>query len=336
MSARTIPGTPAAVVASVALVLAGCSSDRSASGTTEGVFFGDSLTDAGTYGFRFTTMPGQTWAQHVAEDLGQPTGSNEAVRDAADVYVGIPAEPGPGHLNYAQGGARAAEPYSAVSDDPDGAPISADVQLDRFLDQHGSFSPSQVATVFVGTNDVAYNYDPMINQEMAESLRDNVPVSGDVMDAERDRVREAASDEADTVQRMLDNDAGQIVVFTLYDLAKAPWFETEASRDFVGELTVAYNDELQDVLPEDDRVQVLDTYSFIDDLVDNAGDHGFTHGANEDACAVPGAVVCGQDAWVSEVADQTHIFAASEHLTTRANELLAEHVTGFIDEKFGG
>ncbi|MGO3360989.1 MAG: hypothetical protein ACTIL2_00970 [Corynebacterium sp.] len=92
MSARTIPGTPAAVVASVALVLAGCSSDRSASGTAEAVFFGDSLTDAGTYGFRFTTMPGQTWAQHVAEDLGQPTGSNEAVRDAADVYVGT----GPG------------------------------------------------------------------------------------------------------------------------------------------------------------------------------------------------------------------------------------------------
>lgn len=37
---------------------------------TEGVFFGDNLTDAGTYGYRFTTVSGQTWAQHVAEGLG--------------------------------------------------------------------------------------------------------------------------------------------------------------------------------------------------------------------------------------------------------------------------
>lgn len=28
------------------------------------------LTDAGTYGYRFTTVCGQTWAQHVAEGLG--------------------------------------------------------------------------------------------------------------------------------------------------------------------------------------------------------------------------------------------------------------------------
>ncbi|MET2830980.1 hypothetical protein [Mesorhizobium shangrilense] len=28
----------------------------------EAVFFGDSLTDAGTFGFRFTTAPGLTWA----------------------------------------------------------------------------------------------------------------------------------------------------------------------------------------------------------------------------------------------------------------------------------
>src|SRR3981189_2366140 len=43
----------------------------------EAVFFGDSLTDAGTYGLRFTTNPGMTWAQHVAERLGQSTEPNE-------------------------------------------------------------------------------------------------------------------------------------------------------------------------------------------------------------------------------------------------------------------
>src|SRR4051812_11221821 len=71
---------------------------------TQAVFFGDSLTDTGTYGFRFTTMPGKTWAQHLAERLGQPAEPNEHVAAYSDVYQGKPGIPGPGGLNYAEGG----------------------------------------------------------------------------------------------------------------------------------------------------------------------------------------------------------------------------------------
>jgi outer membrane lipase/esterase len=73
---------------------------------TSAVFFGDSLTDAGTYGFRFTTNPGQTWAQHVANTLSQPDTPNEHVASYDDVYQGKTGIPGPGGLNYAEGGAR--------------------------------------------------------------------------------------------------------------------------------------------------------------------------------------------------------------------------------------
>jgi phospholipase/lecithinase/hemolysin len=86
---------------------------------TQAVFFGDSLTDAGTYGFRFTTMPGKTWAQHVAQRLGQSTEPNEHVAAYGDVYQGKPGIPGPGGLNYAEGGARANSAYSTVSDNPE-------------------------------------------------------------------------------------------------------------------------------------------------------------------------------------------------------------------------
>lgn len=302
---------------------------------TEGVFFGDSLTDAGTYGYRFTTMPGQTWAQHIADGLGQSTESNEHVADPNDVYVGKPGEPGPGGLNYAEGGAKANSAYSAVSDAADGTPISVKVQVDRFLEQHRKFDPDQLATVYIGTNDVAYNYDPSINPEMAQSLRDNTPAPENVMASEDARVRTAASDEADQVQRMLDNGAEHILVFNVFDLAKLPWFESDASRDYVHTLATSYNDELTNSLPDDPRVQVLDTWSFVDDLVENKEDNGFTHGANEDACREPGQNVCEKDAWASEDADQTYIFSAAEHMTTRANELLADYVTAQINEKFG-
>src|SRR3954471_18605264 len=96
---------------------------------TQAVFFGDSLTDAGTYGFRFTTMPGKTWAQHVAQRLGQSDEPNEHVAEYGDVYQGKPGLPGPGGLNYAEGGARANSAYSTVSESPEGTPISTVVQV---------------------------------------------------------------------------------------------------------------------------------------------------------------------------------------------------------------
>lgn len=338
MSRAHVTRPTLALAASCALVLSACGEDGAEgedAAITEGVFFGDSLTDAGTYGYRFTTMPGLSWSQHIAEQLGQGTESNETLENEEDLYVGVPAEPGPGDLNYAQGGARANAPYSVVSDNPDGAPLSVNVQLDRFLEQHDSFDPDQLVTMWVGTNDVAYNYDPTINPEMSESLMNDVPVSEPKMDSELERVRGAAGDAADTVQRMLDNSAEQIMVFTLFDLAKAPWFESAASKDYVGKLAAAYNEELQDALPDDDRVAVFDTEEFIDDLVDNMDEYGFTYGANEDACTEQGVFVCEKDGWKSDDADQTYIFAGAEHLSTKTNELLAERVTEQVDEAFG-
>jgi hypothetical protein len=70
-------------------------------------------------------------------------------------------------------------------------------------------------------------------------------------------------------------------------------------------------------------------------LVASKGDYGFTHGANEDACREPGQNVCEKDAWASDDADQTYIFSAAEHMTTHANELLADYVKEQINEKFG-
>ena len=169
------------------------------------MFSGDNLTDAGTYGFRFTTMPGKTWAQHVAQRLGQSDGPKEHVDAYGDVYQGKPGLPGPGGLNYAEGGARANSAYSTVSDNPEGTPISTVVEVDRFLAQHGAFTPNQVVALYVGTNDVAYKYDPTKNPEVAQSVRDDVPAGEDVMVGERARVAAAATDETQTSATILAN-----------------------------------------------------------------------------------------------------------------------------------
>lgn len=293
---------------------------------TQAVFFGDSLTDAGTYGFRFTTMPGLTWAQHVAQRLGQSTEPNEHVKSYDDVYQGKPGIPGPGGLNYAEGGARANSAYSSVSDNPEGTPISTVVQVDRFLQQHGSFTPNEVVTLYVGTNDVAYNFDSTKNPDLAQSLRDNVTPGEDVMVGERARVQIAATDEAQTASKILANGAQRLLVFTLSDISKDPWFRSDAARRYVGELGAVYNQTLLAALPPDPRIQIIDTEAFVDDLLQNAGRYGFTHGANEDACAKPDQDYCDAKSMKSPNADRTYVFAAAEHMTTHANELLGDYV----------
>lgn len=331
----------AAVAAAITVsALTACSGAETAISSTaepgkfrEAVFFGDSLTDAGTYGVRFTTNPGMTWAQHVAERLGQSTEPNEHVVSYGDVYQGKPGLSGPGGLNYAEGGARANNAYSTVSQNPEGTPISTAVQLQHFLDQHGSFSPDQLVTLYVGTNDVAYNYDPTKDATLAQALRDNHSPSPEVMTAERARVQRAAQDEAKTAAAILDRGAQHLLVFKLADLAVLPWFESDAARRYVSELTDVYNTQLVDSLPRDPKVQLLDTGAFIDDLLKNADTYGFTHGANEDACAQPAQDYCGADGWKSPDADRTYIFAAAEHLTTHANELLADYVMKQIGDQ---
>lgn len=293
---------------------------------TSAVFFGDSLTDAGTYGFRFTTNPGQTWAQHIAATLGQPATPNEHVTGYDDVYQGKPGIPGPGGPNYAEGGARAELPYSVVSNNPQDTPISVGVQVQRYLDQHATFAPDQLVTLWIGTNDVALNFDPRFGKSLADDLRADRAPTQEKMDAERARVRQAAAAEARTASTILRHGAQRLLVFTLFDLGVLPWFETPAARGYVNDLTAAYNGALLEQLPKDPRIQIFDTDAFVTDLLTDPARYGFTHGANEDACAQPGQDYCDMDTLKEPGADRTYVFAAAEHFTTRAHELLAERV----------
>jgi len=293
----------------------------------EAVFFGDSLTDAGTYGgLRFTTASGKTWAQLVAEHYGQSAEPNEHVTSYADAFKGMHASPGPGGLNYAEGGARVAHPYSQISDDPEGVPISLEVQLKHFLAQHGSFGPDQIAMVYIGTNDVAYDYDPSNDPTLSATLRRGKPPEKATLRAEQIRVLEAADAALQVVRDILRSGGQRLVVFELPDLAQAPWFRTVASRDFISTLTHAFNQRLSQGLPTDPRILVIKMQSFMQPLFDNPQRYGLKSTAHEDACRKPDRDFCDADSLVSPDAGRTYLFAAAEHLTTHGNELLASYV----------
>lgn len=290
------------------------------------VSFGDSLTDAGTYWFRFTTNPGLTWAQHVALHFGQEPLPNQHVTSYSQVYKGLPGLDGPGGYNYAQGGARANSAYSQVSQNPEGVPISTKVQVQKFIKQHHRFESSDLVTLFVGTNDVAYNYDLTNDPLLAKQLRANIFPSEEVMKAERSRITTAAKDTAHVARDILDNGAERLVILKLLDMGGMPWFRSQASQTFMSDLSALFNEELVSSLPKDSRILIVDTPDFISRLVSDAEALGFKYGLHEDACRELDQDYCYPNSLKSPGADETYIYAAGEHMTTKTNELLAEYV----------
>src|SRR5205814_9022753 len=85
-------------------------------------FLGDSLTDAGVYGARFTVNPGLVWAQ----DLGN--------------RYGLTVTPSTqGGVDFAQGGANVTQPSTLI---PPGAPQrSLSVQIDELLRATPALNP---------------------------------------------------------------------------------------------------------------------------------------------------------------------------------------------------
>lgn len=291
------------------------------------VSFGDSLSDAGTYWFRFTTNPGLTFAQHLALHYGQMPLPNQHLDQYEEAFRGHHGDSGPGGLNYAEGGAKADSAYSVVSQDPEGKPISARQQLKHYLQQHHRFAPDDLVTLFVGTNDVAYNYDPNIDLSMAKGLRENRAPSAEKMISETRRVEAAADATADIARDILKEGAGRLVVFNIFDLGQLPWFQTPAAQTYVTALTKAFNLRLRANLPKDSkRLLLLDTEAFVNNLIASAARYGFKHGAHEDACGSPDHDYCYPETQATPDADETYLFAAGEHLTTHAHHLLADYV----------
>ena len=147
------------------------------------------------------------------------------------------------------------------------------------------------------------------------------------MDAETSRVEAAADDTAAIARDILKEGAKRLVVFNLFDLGQLPWFQTPAAQTYVTALVKAFNQRLLARVPKDSRhVLVLDTETFVNDLIANAARYGFKHGAHEDACGSPDHDYCYLETQATPDADQTYLFAAGEHLTTRAHQLLADYV----------
>src|SRR6202163_1383009 len=208
-------------------------------------FLGDSLTDAGVYGARFTVNPGLVWAQ----DLGNRYG----ISVTPSTQVGI---------DFAQGGARVTQPSPLI---PPGAPQrSLSVQIDELLHATPTLNPNAVYAVWSGATDIFVTVSGAgAGLISAAQLQANITT--------------AATDTLAQIARLRDAGAKRIMVFNLPAIGQAPLGKSTPTAPFSA-LSGLFNSTLQagltslkvDIIP-------MNMFGLFNEVIANPPSFGLTN-----------------------------------------------------------
>jgi phospholipase/lecithinase/hemolysin len=302
------------------------------------VSFGDSLSDVGTYavttqtspgplalgGGRFTTNPGQVWAQNVAQYYG------DTLNAAYLGGFGVPLTAA-GGMGYAEGGATV---NTQVATDNSGATaMPVTTQVTSYLQAHGSFNGNQLVLVEAGANDVLDNA-----QLFAQGKIDQQTLISNV--------QTAAITLAQTIGKILQGGATKVVVANLPNIGLTPLGASSSDGGTsLTQLSGAFNATLKGALAQggiDQKVIQIDVFTWMSNLVANYQANGFKVATGGTACnlqkmiaaataaKVPNPVsygtslLCSPDTYTEPNADQTYMFADQVHPTTRLHQLFAQ------------
>jgi outer membrane lipase/esterase len=261
-------------------------------------FFGDSLTDAGVYGARFTVNPGLVWAQ----DLGN--------------RYGITVKPSTqGGVDFAQGGARVTQPSPLI---PTGAPQrSVSVQIDQLLQATPTLNPNAVYAVWIGANDIFVNLSAAgAGLLTAAQVQANITT--------------AATDTLAQIARLRDAGARRVMVFNLPDIGQTPLGKSAPGVPFSA-LSGLFNSTLQaglsslnvDIIP-------INVFGLFNEVIANPASFGLTN-VTSPACTTPSSLNCTAATLVAPNAGQTYAFADGVHPTPAAHQIIADYAAAIIE-----
>jgi phospholipase/lecithinase/hemolysin len=288
----------------------------------EVVSFGDSWSDAGTFGFVFGTAGTGAWTQLLAQRYGADQEPNRRVQRSpgGGAVRAVPI----GGLDYAEGGAVVGPLGAGTSGTP--RPVSA--QLAAFLHQHRGFTRGQLVTVWAGANDILAALNGSGDPDRASRFARGDLTDEELAEAARDVVG-AAHREAALVDEMLRAGARHVSVLTVIDqgiTAQEPGVEPGGDA-LASHLTATYNRALSAALPRDPRVGLVDVGGLFDAVRADPAAYGFDV-VDGDACS-RGRPSCGPADWQRPDADRTYAFAAYGHFTSATRELIA----GFVQDE---
>ena len=260
--------------------------------------FGDSLSDAGQYGARFTTNPGLTFPMYVAQAFG------------------LSASPSfQGGNDFGQGGARVNAPSPLIP--PNVPNLSIADQVTQFL-AHGPIDPNALYQIQGGANDIF-----VLSAQLA-----NGQISPGQLQA---AVGQAAVDLATQVARLQAAGARYIVVYSLPDIGLTPAAAAESAQAQLTAVSNLFNSTLYASLAAA-HVQVIEVNAaaLLREIVANPTAFGFVN-VTIPVCTTDSALTCTPATLRDPNGNLTWVFADDVHPTTGLAQIAAQATVSMIE-----
>lgn len=262
------------------------------------VVIGDSLSDGGVYGSRFTTNPGMTSVEYLAQDLGfQLTTSTT------------------GGTNYAQGGARVTS--NSASTPPGFAQRPISTQVTEYLSKNGGLADRNALHIIQGgANDIFQNFAAVQAGAMSTAeFQSNLISTGSAFVGQTFNLHLVG--------------AKYIVVPNLPNLGATPAF-SGATATLATEASQGFNQVVRTGLSQIGiDVVALDTFGLLNEVVAQPATYGFTS-ATGVACTTSTSLLCSPATLVSSDAAQKYVFADGVHPTDAMHRLNAQYMLSVL------
>ena len=261
--------------------------------------FGDSLSDAGQYGARFTTNPGLVTPMYIGQNYGIATTPSFF-----------------GGNDYAQGGARVNAPSPLV---PAGVPdFSVTQQVNLFLSK-GPLDSNALYQIQGGANDIFV----LAQQYLGGQITQAQLQAG---------VGQAALDLAAITGKLKASGAQYLILQNLPDIGKTPQAAalgpigqqtfTALSSLFNNTLNAAVGSAGLSVIP-------VNTFALLNEIIANPGLYGFVN-AKDPVCTTSSSLSCTPSTLVPGGNPLTWVFADGVHPTTGADLVETQAIVSMI------
>ena len=270
-------------------------------------FFGDSLTDSGTYrpvlppgtGL-FTTNPGPVWSQVLAQSYG---------------LTATPANQG--GTNFAQGGARVTSLPGVPATAPTGTATPIANQVSSLL-ARGPLDSSALYMVWGGANDVFFQLGALSAGAISPTeLQANVGAAA-VSLVQQVAVLDAAG-------------ARNVVVFNLPDIGRTPFGTASGQSAQISAVSSLFNTTLIGGL---DTLGVptirVNIFALFNEILADPAAYGFVN-ATTPACGATPSLICTSANLIVPDAATTFVFADAVHPTTGAHAVISQLVLSMLE-----
>ena len=274
-------------------------------------YFGDSLTDSGSFlpflqtldptysgAGKFTTNPGPVWSDLLASEYGVTLS---------------PANQG--GTNYAEGGARISGTPGVGSAPASGAtPITTQVQ--NYLTASGGVAdPNALYTLWGGANDIFWI------------------AGGGVLPADiTSYITTTTREQVQAIAALKAAGARYVLVPTLPDIGATPFGVSQgaAGAASLSALSAGYNNALLATL-QAGGVEVIpvDMFTLLKEVSAQPAMYGFTN-VTTPACGATSSLLCVEGAGYAAGADQTFLYADSVHPTSGGHQIISDYVQSVL------